>query len=63
MVAHMELCSLCATGEDHSIGYTTTIYEVHTFKNKNKRKSLLRDIFVYHFLVYICLLVAADMLQ
>ena len=31
----------------------TTTYEVHTFKNNNKRK-LLKDIFVYHFLFYIC---------
>ena len=36
-------------------------YEVHTFKNKNKIKSL-RDIFVYHFLFYICLFVAATLL-
>ena len=42
--------------------YTASItYEVHTFKNKNKRK-LLRDIFVYHFLLYICLFVAAKLL-
>ena len=32
--------------------YATTTYEVHTFKNKNKRTSL-RDIFVYHFLLYL----------
>ena len=32
---------------NHSICYTTTTYEVHIFKNKNKSKSL-RDIF-YHF--------------
>ena len=44
-----------------SICYTTTTYEVHAFKNKNKRKSL-RDIFVYHFLYYICLFVAANLL-
>ena len=31
--------------------YLITTYEVHTFKNKNKRKSL-RDIFVHHFLFY-----------
>ena len=42
--------------------YTATD-EVHTFKNKSKRKSLLlKDIFVYHFLVYICLFVAANLL-
>ena len=43
-------------GRNHSICYTTTRYEVHTFKNKNKVKSLLRDIFVYHFLFNTCLL-------
>ena len=37
---------------NHSICYTTTAYEVHTFKNKNKRKSL-RDIFVYQFFCFI----------
>ena len=37
---------------DQSICYTAITYEVYTFKNKNKRKSL-RDIFVYHFLFYI----------
>ena len=36
-------------------------YEVHTFKNKNKRKPL-RAIFFYHFLFYICLFVAANSL-
>ena len=41
---------------NHSICYTTTTYQVHTFKNKNKRKSL-RNIFVYHFLFHICLFV------
>ena len=35
-------------------------YEVHTFKNKNKRKPL-RDNFVYHFLFNICLFVAANL--
>ena len=32
-------------------------HEVHTSKNKSKRKAL-RDIFAYHFLFYICLIVA-----
>ena len=32
--------------------YTTTTYEVHTFKNKNKKKSW-RYIFIYHFLLFI----------
>ena len=41
----------------HSIWYTTAKSEVHTFKHKNRRKSL-RDIFVYHFLFYIYLFVA-----
>ena len=36
---------------NHSICYTTWTYEVHAFKNKNKRKSL-RYIFVYHFIFY-----------
>ena len=39
--------------------YTTTTYEVHAFKNGNKRKSL-RDIFVYRFVFYICLFGAAN---
>ena len=30
---------------NHNICYAKTTYEVHTFKNKNKRKSLLKDIF------------------
>ena len=38
-------------------------FEVHALKNKNKRKSLLRYIFVYDFLVYIFLFVSADLLQ
>ena len=46
---------------NHSFCYTTTTYEVHTFKNKNKRKSL-RDIFVYRFLFYICFFLAANFL-
>ena len=33
------------------ICYTTIIYEVHTFKNKNKRNSF-RNISDYHFLFY-----------
>ena len=36
---------------NHSICYNTTTYEVHTFKNENKRK-WLRDIFVYLLLFY-----------
>ena len=36
---------------NHRICYTTWTYEVHAFKNKNKRKSL-RYIFVYHFIFY-----------
>ena len=38
-----------------------SVENLHTFKNKMKRKSL-RDIFVYHFLFYICLFVAANLL-
>ena len=38
---------------NHSICFTTTTYQVHTFKNKNKKNELLRDTFVYHFLVYL----------
>ena len=41
--------------------FTTTTYEVHTFKNKIKRKSL-RVIFVYHFFFYICLFGATNFL-
>ena len=48
---------------NHSICYTTATYEVDTFKNKNKRESLLRGIFDYHFLVYICLFVAANLFK
>ena len=47
--------------EKHSIWYTTATSEVHTFKSKNRRKSL-RDIFVYHFLFYIYLFVATNLL-
>ena len=50
-------CCSCATREI-TVCYTTTTYEVHAFKNKNKRKPLLRDIFVYNFIVYVCLFVA-----
>ena len=39
-----------------TVCYTKTSYELHTFKNKNKR-NLLRDILVYHFVFYICLIV------
>ena len=46
--------------EKYSICYTTTTYEVHAFKNKNKRK-LFRDIFVDHFLFYTCLFVAENL--
>ena len=44
----------------NSICYTTAIYELHTFKNKNEIK-LSREVFIYHFLFYICLLLAADL--
>ena len=43
--------------------YNNITYEVQTFKNKDKRKSLLRNIFVRHSPVYICLFVAANLLQ
>ena len=43
--------------------YNNITYEVQTFKNKDKRKSLLRNIFVCHSPVYICLFVAANLLQ
>ena len=36
---------------NHNIRYATTTHEVHTSNNKNKRKSLLRDVFAYHFIV------------
>ena len=54
------ICSLCTTTE-------ITVYVIiqqlmkYTYKNKNKTKSL-RDISVYHFLLYICLFVAANLL-
>ena len=48
---------MCNEG-DHNICYTTTTYEGHIFKNKNKKKSL-RDIFLYHvFLLYLSILTA-----
>ena len=43
------------------IYYTTATFEVHTFKNKNKKKSL-GHIFVYHFAFYICLFAVPDLL-
>ena len=43
-------CSLCAARRSHSICYTTTKYEVHTFKNKNQ------EAISFSFL-YICLFV------
>ena len=46
---------------NHSIYYNITIYEVHTFKNENKRK-WLKHIFVYLLLFYICLFIAANVL-
>ena len=49
----MNLMQIMCNERNQSISYT--------FKNKNKRKSL-RDIFLYHFLFYICLFVAADLL-
>ena len=42
---------------NHSICYTATTYEVHTFKNESKRTSL-RDVSVYHFLFCIYLFVS-----
>ena len=61
LVVHVNLMQFMCNERNHSICYTTTTYEVHTFKNKNERKTL-RDIFVYHFLFYICLFVAANLL-
>ena len=42
-------------------GYDNTVCELHSFKDKNKRK-LLREIFVYDFLFYICLFIGAYLL-
>ena len=39
-------CSSCATRKITVFAYTTTTYEVHNFKNENKRELLLRDIFL-----------------
>ena len=50
---------MCNERRNHSICYTTTTYEVHSFTDKNERKSL-RDLFVYHFLFCLCLFVAAS---
>ena len=47
----VNLMQLMWNERNHSICYTATTYEVHTFKNKNKRKSL-RDTFIYHFLLF-----------
>ena len=46
---------------NQTICNTTARYEIHAFKNKNKRKSL-RDFFVYRFFFYIWLFVAANFL-
>ena len=43
--------------KNHRDYYTITTYKANTFKDEIKRKSL-RDIFVYHFVFYICLFVA-----
>ena len=40
------LMQLVCNERNHVICYATTPCEIHTFKNKNKTKSL-RDIFVY----------------
>ena len=44
----MNLMQFVCNERNYRISYTTATYEVHTFKNKNKRKSL-RDIFVIIF--------------
>ena len=63
----MNLMYFMCNERNHNICYTTATYEVHFLKNqkkkkKKKKKSLLRDIFVYHFLVYVGLFVAANLL-
>ena len=47
----------------HNICYTVTTYEVHTLKQKKDKKKTLKDIFVYHFLFYICLFLAVELLK
>ena len=61
LIVHIDLMSFMCKDRNHSICYTITTYEVHTFKKKKKRKSV-RDIFVYQFLFYICLFVAINLL-
>ena len=62
---HLRICKwyhrITLILRNHSIYYTTKTYELHAFKNKNKIKSLLRDIFVYHFPGYICSFEAANL--
>ena len=63
LVVHMNLIQFICSDRIHSICYATATDEVHIFLNKNKIKSLLlRYIFVYLFLVYICVFVAANLL-
>ena len=55
----MNLMLFMCNERNHSTCYTSTTYEVHTFKNTKKRKPFN---FVYDFLFYICLFVAANLL-
>ena len=52
LVVHINLMYFMCNERNHSIGNTTTTYQVRTFKNKNERKSL-GDIFVYHFFSFV----------
>ena len=51
----MSLIQFMCNERSHNICYATATYEVQTFKHKNKRY-----VFVYYFLLYICLFVAAN---
>ena len=61
LLVHMNLTQFMCNRRNCSIHYTITTFKVHTFKIKNKRKSL-RGSFVYHLLFYVCLFIAANSL-
>ena len=65
IVCKFALCTLTPFNEFSvvSVKREKSQHLSQTFKNKNKRKSLLRDTFVHHFIVYICSFVAANSLQ
>ena len=50
LLLHMSLMQFMYNERNHSVCYTTATYEVHNFKNRNKRKSL-RDLFVFSFIL------------